>query len=174
MRGNIGSILLTEDEITHRVKELGKQITHDYYGKEMTVICVLKGAVVFLADLVRNISVPMELDFIQMSSYGDGTKSSGNMVIQQNLTTDIKDRDILIVDDILDTGFTLGYLKNIILNRHPKSLKLCVFLDKNKHRSIGIKADYVGFSIPDDFVIGYGLDYAGHYRCLPYIARLEL
>jgi hypoxanthine phosphoribosyltransferase len=174
MREYIGRILLAEDAILRRVRELGQQISNDYRGKEITIVCVLKGAIVFLADLLRSLDVPTGLDFVQISSYGDGTKSSGKVEFLQCLTTDIEGRDVLIVDDIVDSGLTLHCLRKALLAKRPASLKLCVLLDKDKSRNEDMKIDYAGFEIPDKFVIGYGLDYAGQYRGLRYIATLEL
>jgi len=159
--------------ILERVRQLGQQISKDYRGKEIVIVCVLKGAVVFLADLLRNLDIPADLDFIQISSYGNETESSGKVRISQNLTTGIEGRHVLIVEDIVDSGLTLSRLKEILLAKRPASLKFCVFLDKD--RTEDMELDYVGFKIPaDEFVIGYGLDYAGKYRGLRYIATLEI
>ena len=173
MSEHIGNILLSEDVILQRVRELGQQISADYRGKEITIICVLNGAVVFLADLLRNLDVPTNLDFVRVSSYGDGTESTGEARLLQGLTTNVEGRDVLIVDDIIDSGFTLHYLKKIILAERPASLKLCVLLDKAERRTEDVEADYVGFNISNEFIIGYGLDYAGQYRGLRYIAVLK-
>ena len=174
LKKHIGRILLSEDVILRRVRELGQQISNDYRGKEITIVCILKGAVVFLADLLRNLDVPTDLDFVQISSYGDGTRSAGKVNFLQGLTTNIEGRDVLIVDDIVDSGLTLHCLKESLLAKRPASLKLCVLLDKTKSRIADVKVDYVGFEIPNEFVIGYGLDYSGQYRGLRYIATLEL
>ena len=173
MARHIGRILLSEDAILQRVWVLGQQISNDYRGREITIVCVLKGAVVFLADLIRNLDVPSALDFVHISSYGDGTESTGEVKFLQGLTTNIEDQDVLVVDDIVDSGMTLRYLKRTLMAKRPASLKFCVLLDKLNSRTENIKADYVGFEIPNEFVIGYGLDYAGQYRGLRYIATLE-
>ena len=174
MGKHIGKVLLSEEIILQRVRELGQQISDDYCGKEIAIVCVLNGAVVFLADLIRNLDVPINLDFIRISSYGDGTESTGEARILQGLTTNIEGRHVLVVDDIIDSGLTLRCLRKILLAKRPASLKLCVLLDKAERRTEDVEVDYVGFSIPDEFVIGYGLDYAGQYRGLPYIATLQL
>lgn len=174
MGKHIGRILLSEDEILRRVQELGQQISDDYRGKEITIVCILKGAVVFLADLLRSLDAPTDLDFVQISSYGNGTESTGKVDFLQDLTTNIEGRDVLVVDDILDSGLTLHCLKEVLLAKRPASLKLCVLLDKARSRTVDVKVDYVGFEIPSEFVIGYGLDYSGRYRGLRYIATLEL
>ena len=188
MKGHIGRILLSEDIILRRVRELGQQISDDYRGKEVTIVCVLKGAVIFLADLLRSLDISTELDFVQISSYGDGTESMGEVRILKDLTTNIEGRDVLVVDDIVDSGLTLHSLKEVLLTRRPASLKLCVLLDKARckkddakialrpiprgMRGVRPAVDYVGFEIPNEFVVGYGLDYAGQYRGLRYIATL--
>jgi hypoxanthine phosphoribosyltransferase len=169
---HIGRILLSEDAILKRVRELGWEISNDYRGKEITIVCVLKGAVVFLADLLRNLDVPSSLNFVQISSYGNGADSTGEAKLLQGLNANIEGQHVLVVDDIVDSGLTLHHLREILLADQPASLKLCVLLDKAKRRMENVKADYVGFEIPDEFVIGYGLDYAGHYRGLRYIAEL--
>lgn len=174
MKRHIGKILLSEDTILQRVRELGQQISDDYRGKEITIVCVLNGAVVFLADLLRNLDVPNNLDFARISSYGHGTESTGEANILQGLITNIEGRHVLVVDDIVDSGLTLRCLKKILMARRPASLKLCVLLNKAGRRTEDIEVDYMGFGIPDEFVIGYGLDYAGQYRGLRYIAALEL
>jgi len=174
MEKHIGRILLSEDAILQRVRELGQQISDDYRGKEITIVCILKGAVVFLADLLRNLDVPTDLDFVRISSYGDGTESTGKVNILQDLTIGIEGQDVLIVDDIIDSGLTLHNLREILLSRRPASLRFCVLLDKAERRIKTVEIDYIGFSIPNEFIIGYGLDYAGHYRSLRYIAALEL
>ncbi len=174
LKEHIGRILLSEDIILKRTRELGQQISSDYRGKELIIVCVLKGAVIFLADLLRNLDISTNLDFVQTSSYGDGTESTGKLKLFQGLTTDIEGRDVLVVDDILDSGLTLQFLKEFLITKRPASLKLCVLLSKTEGRIEYVEADYVGFEIPDEFVIGYGLDYAGQYRGLRYIATLEL
>ena len=174
MEQNIGEILLSEDEILQRVEKLGQQISTDYGGKEITIVCVLKGAVVFLADLLRNIDVPAKLDFVQISSYGHRTESTGMAKVLQGLTTNIQGRHVLVVDDIVDSGLTLRCLKDSLLAKGPASLKLCVLLDRIGRRTQGVKIDYVGFEIPNKFAVGYGLDYAEQYRGLRHIAVLDI
>ncbi|MFC1714679.1 hypoxanthine phosphoribosyltransferase [Candidatus Poribacteria bacterium] len=174
MGKHIGKTLLSEQQILRRVQELGQQISNDYRGEEVIIVCVLKGAVVFLADLLRSIDVPTDLDFVQISSYGDGTESTGVVEVLHCPTTEIEDRHVLIVDDIVDSGLTLNHLRESLLTEEPASLKLCVLLNKMGRRTEDVEMDYVGFEIPNEFVIGYGLDYAGRYRSLRYIATLEL
>jgi len=174
LRDNIGKILLSEEEILQRVRELGEQISSDYSDKEMVVVCVLKGAVVFLADLLRSIDAPTDLDFVQISSYGHGTESTGTPATLHCPTTDIEGKHVLVVDDIVDSGLTLNHLRESLLTEKPASLKFCVLLDKAGRRVENIDIDYSGFQIANEFVIGYGLDYAGRHRGLRYIAILEL
>ena len=174
MKEHIGRILLSEDMILQRVQELGQQISNDYQGREITIVCVLKGAVIFLADLLRSLDASANLDFIQVYSYGDGTETTGEVSLTRDLTVNIQGRDVLVVDDIADSGLTLQYLRKTLLAKQPASLKLCVLLNKTERRIVDLEIDYVGFEIPDEFIVGYGLDYAGHYRGLCYIATLEL
>lgn len=162
-------ILLSEEEIRVRVAELGKQISIDYAGKEVLVVGILKGAMIFLADLVRNITVPTHFDFMAVSSYGTSTKSSGAVRILKDLDRGIEGRHVLIVEDIIDTGLTLNYLVDNLRSRGPASLGICTLLDKPSRREASVEIDYNGFSIPDEFVVGYGLDYNESYRNLPYI-----
>ncbi|HEC82879.1 MAG TPA: hypoxanthine phosphoribosyltransferase [Firmicutes bacterium] len=169
----IGKILIQEDEIRRRVKELGEEISRDYQGKEPTLVSILKGGIIFLSDLVRALSILHEIDFMSVSSYDGGTESSGVVRILADLSINIEGRDVIIVEDIVDTGLTLDYIRHILLARHPKSLRICTLLDKKSRRRVEVPLDYVGFVIPDAFVIGYGLDYAEKYRNLPYIAILE-
>ncbi|MGB9596589.1 MAG: hypoxanthine phosphoribosyltransferase [Candidatus Poribacteria bacterium] len=169
----IEKILLNEETILQRVQELGRQITQDYQNKDILLICVLKGALVFFADLIRDINVHFDFDFVQVSSYGNGTQSSGNVIFLRKPVVNINDRDVLIVDDILDSGLTLSYLKSYLLSKKPSSLKICVLLNKVSRRIIPIEVDYIGFDIPDEFVVGYGLDFNGMYRGLRYIAVLR-
>ena len=174
MDKRIGRILLSEDVILQRVEELGRQISDDYRGSRVTIACVLKGAVVFLADLLRSLDVPTNLEFVQISSYGDGTESRGEVEFLHNLTTNIAGQDVLVVDDIVDSGATLCQLKENLQAKRPASLRSCILLDKVEGRAGDITMDYVGFEIPNEFVIGYGLDYAGRYRGLRYVAALKL
>ena len=162
--------LISASQIKQRVKELGAQLSADYEGKNVVIICVLKGAVVFLADLLRSLSIPVELDFVRLSSYGKNTESSGVISIIRNITSDIQHKDVLIVEDIVDTGTTLDFLKECLLSQNPSSLKICTLLDKPARRVKPITIEYTGFEIPNCFVVGYGLDYNEKYRNLPYIA----
>ena len=156
-----------------KVKELGAQITKDYEGKEVHLICVLKGGVFFMCELAKRITVPVSMDFMSVSSYGDGTASSGVVKIAKDLDETLEGKDVLIVEDIIDSGRTLYYLMDILSKRNPKSMKLCTLLDKPERRVKDVKVDYVGFNIPDEFVVGYGLDYAQRYRNLPFIGVVE-
>lgn len=164
-------ILLDEATIQKRVKELGEQITKDYAGKEPVVICMLKGAVYFFADLTKNIKLPLMLDFARLSSYRSGT-TSGQMELIYDITAKIEGRDVILVEDIVDSGKTLAYFIQLLKKRNPASVKVCAFLDKKERREVDIKADYVGFDIPFGFVIGYGLDYAEKYREMPFLAEI--
>lgn len=164
-------ILLTEEQISARVKELGEQITKDYDGKNPVIICMLKGAVYFFADLVKNIKTPIMIDFARLSSYKNGTVS-GEMELVSNITAEITDKDVIIVEDIVDSGKTLSYFINLLKKKNPKSVKICAFLDKKERREVDINSDYIGFDIPCGFVIGYGLDYAERFRELPFLAEV--
>lgn len=169
----LGDKLLSRDEISARVEELADRINRDYEGRELCAVCVLKGAFVFFADLVRRIRVPLLLDFMAVSSYGVSTVSSGVVKITKDLDLEITGKDVLLVDDIVDSGLTLDYIKRVLLDREPKSLEICVLLEKPERRKIDFPVKYVGFSIPDRFVVGYGLDVAGLYRNLPDIHVVE-
>ena len=173
MHEDILRVLLTEEELRAKVQELGRQITQDYRGGSLMLVTVLKGAVVFLADLMRAIDVPAEIDFMVVSSYGSGVKSSGVVKIVKDLDVPIKGRDILIVEDILDYGMTLSYLKELLESREPRSIRIATLLDKPARRKVDLQADYVGYAVPDEFVVGYGLDYDEKYRNLPYIGILK-
>ena len=173
MREDVLKVLVSEEEIREKVKEMGRRITEHYKGKSLLLVTVLKGAVVFLADLMREIDVPAEIDFMVVSSYGSGVKSSGVVKIVKDLDTPLEGKDILIVEDILDSGLTLSYLKEILEGRGPRSIQIAALLDKPTRRKVDLKADYIGFSVPDEFVIGYGLDYDEKYRNLPYIGILK-
>jgi len=162
-------VLIDEERIINRVKELGIQITSDYKSKDLIVIGILKGAVLFMADLIKKIDLPLSIDFMAVSSYGKSTQSSGIVRIQKDLDEEIEGKDVLIVEDIVDTGLTLKFLADNILSRNPKSLKVCCLLDKPSRRKVVVKVDYIGFDIPDEFVVGYGLDYAQKYRNKPFI-----
>ena len=172
MHEDISKVLISEEELKAAAKKLGEQITRDYEGKRLKVISVLKGSVVFLADLVRAIDIPMEMDFMSVSSYGSGVKTSGVVRIIKDLDKPIEGFDVLIVEDILDSGMTLSYLVELLHDRKPNSIKIATLLDKPERRQTGIKSDYVGFVIPDEFVVGYGLDYDEKYRNLPYVGIL--
>ena len=170
----IEKIIVSEEEIAEIVKRLGKEISKDYEGKNILLICLLKGSILFLTDLMRQLTVPCKVDFMLASSYKGGTKKSGMGVeIKDGLSIDIKDQDVLIVEDILESGYTLQHIVNILSKRGPKSLKICTLLDKPKLRATDIQADYVGKVIPNDFVLGYGLDYDEYYRNLPFIGIIN-
>ena len=173
MREGVLRVLLSEEEIHAKVKEMGKKITEDYKNSNLMLVTVLKGAVVFLADIMREIDVPAEIDFMVVSSYGSGVKSSGVVKIVKDLDVPLEGKDILIVEDILDSGLTLSYIKELLASRGPRSIKSATLLDKPSRRKVDLQADYVGFSVPDEFVIGYGLDYDEKYRNLPYIGILK-
>ena len=170
---DIQEVLFSEEQLKNRVREIAQQITADYQGKEIMLISVLRGSFVFMADLCRAIDLPCTLDFMAVSSYGKGTKSSGQVQITKDLSGDISDRHIIVVEDILDSGNTLSYLLKILENRHPASIRLCTLLDKPDRRVKPVEVHYSGFTIPDAFVVGYGLDYAEKYRNLPYIGILK-
>ena len=173
MKEDVLRVLLSEDEIREKVRELGGKITADYKNSNLMLVTVLKGAVVFLADLMRQIDVPAEIDFMVVSSYGSGVKSSGVVKIVKDLDVPLAGKDILIVEDILDSGLTLSYIKELLESRGPRSIRIATLLDKPSRRKVDLQADYIGFSVPDEFVIGYGLDYAEKYRNLPYIGILK-
>lgn len=173
MRDDVLRVLLSEEEIRTKVQELGAQISKEYKGRNLLLVTVLKGAVVFLADLLREITIPNEIDFMVVSSYGAGVKSSGVVKIVKDLDLPLAGRDILIVEDILDSGLTLSYIKELLESRGPASIKIVTLLDKPERRKVNLQADYVGFPVPDEFVIGYGLDYDEKYRNLPYIGILK-
>ena len=170
---NIEKVLLTEDQLEQRIKELGAEITRDYQGKELVLAAVLRGSYVFMADLTRAIDLPLTVDFMAVSSYGAGTVSSGQVEIKKDLSDPIEGKNLLIIEDILDSGNTLYYLMDVLSARHPASIRICTLLDKPERRVKPIKADYAGFVIPDAFVVGYGLDYAEKYRNLPYVGVLK-
>ena len=165
--------MLTEDAVNKRIRELGEKISEDYEGQEIRMICVLKGGSFFMCELAKRISVPVSIDFMSVSSYGGDTKSSGVVKIVKDLDESIAGKDVLVVEDIIDSGRTLSYLMAMLRDRGPKSLKLCTLLDKPDRRVIDVKVDYTGFEIPDEFVVGYGLDYDQLYRNLPYIGMIE-
>ena len=166
-------VLLSEEDVDARVKELGARISHDYAGREVHLICILKGGVFFTCELAKRINVPVSLDFMSVSSYGDDTKSSGVVKIVKDLDQPLEGKHVIIVEDIIDSGRTLYYLMDILQKRNPESIRLCTLLDKPERRVLDVKVDYCGFNIPDEFVVGYGLDYAQKYRNLPFIGVVE-
>jgi hypoxanthine phosphoribosyltransferase len=170
---DIQEILFTEEEIQLKVKELGKQISWDYAGRNLLVICVLKGAFIFMADLVKAIDIPLELDFMAVSSYGVSTKSSGVVKIIKDLDIPVEGRDVIIVEDIIDSGLTLSYLIDVLERRNALSIAVVTLFDKPARRTVDLEPDYKGYTLPDAFVVGYGLDYAEKYRNLPYIGVLK-
>ncbi len=169
----IGDVLLSEEQLQQRVGELGRQITKDYAGKSPLLICVLKGAFVFMADLARAVDLPVEFDFMAVSSYGNATKTSGVVRIVKDLDIDLGGRDVIIVEDIIDSGLTLRYLRKNLASRSPASIEVCALLVRAGRQEADLDLKYVGFEIPPDFVIGYGLDVGERYRNLPYLARFE-
>jgi hypoxanthine phosphoribosyltransferase len=169
----IGEVLVSREDLMRRVGELGVEISRDYEGKDLVIVGVLKGAVLFIADLLRHLTIPCEIDFMAVSSYGSSTDSSGVVRILKDLDTSIEDRDVLIVEDIIDSGLTLQYLLRNLRVRNPRSLEVCALLTKPERRRVDLPTRYVGFEIPNRFAIGYGLDYAQHYRNLDYVAALE-
>ncbi len=173
MEGNIERILITEQQIRDKVRELGEIITEDYKDKDLLVVGVLKGAVLFMGDLVKNIRLPLVMDFMAVSSYGSSTETSGVVRILKDLDNTIEGMDVLIVEDIIDSGLTLNYLYENLKSRGPKSIRICALLDKPERRKVDVKVDYVGFVIEDEFVVGYGLDFSEKYRNLPEICVLK-
>lgn len=173
MEHDLDKVILTEEQIAKRVKELGEIITKDYKGKNLFVIGILRGASVFMSDLIREIKLPLEIDFMAVSSYGVSTKSSGVVRIAKDLDSTIGDKDVLVVEDIVDTGLTLKYIVENLQSRKPASVKICTLLDKPSRRVTDVEVAYNGFTIPDEFVVGYGLDYGEIYRNLPYIGVLK-
>lgn len=166
-------VMFSEEEVDARIKALGEQISRDYEGKSVHLVCVLKGGTFFMCELAKRITVPVTLDFMSVSSYGNETKSSGVVRIMKDLDESLKDKHVIVVEDIVDSGNTLSYLLNILKEREPASLALCTLLDKPDRRVADVAVDYTGFEIPDAFVVGYGLDYAQRYRNLPFIGVVE-
>lgn len=162
-------IMLSEEKVNARIAELAKQISEDYAGRTVHLVCILKGSIFFTCELAKRITVPVTLDFMSVSSYGDGTKSSGVVRLIKDLDEPLQDKDVIVIEDIIDSGRTLSYLLENLSRRNPASLRLCTLLDKPERRVTDVKVDYTGFVIPDEFVVGYGLDYAQRYRNLPYI-----
>lgn len=173
MEQDIARVLCSEQEIAQAVKEMGAKISKDYAGKDLILVCILKGAAMFYADLARRITIPLDMDFMSISSYGNSRKSSGIVQIRKDMDANIEGRHVLIVEDIVDSGQTLAYLKELLMARSPASLKICTLLDKPERRVNDLVTDYVAMKIPDEFVVGYGLDYAEKYRNLPYIGVLR-
>ena len=175
MDKDMAKILFSQEELQTRIRELGAQLSEDYRGKTPTMVCILKGAIMFYTDLVRSMDIPLTMDFMAVSSYGNSTKSSGEVEIRKDLSTSIEGKHVVIVEDIVDSGFTLTYLTRLLNTRGAKSIKLCTLLDKPSRRAPGItlRADYSGFAVGNGFVVGYGLDYAELYRNLPYIGVLK-
>ena len=166
-------VLLSEEEVDAKIKAIGEQISKDYAGKSVHLVCVLKGGSFFMCELAKRITVPVSLDFMSVSSYGSETKSSGVVRIVKDLDEPLKGKDVIVIEDIVDSGRTLSYLLDMLKARGPKSMALCTLLDKPDRRVIDVKVDYTGFQIPDEFVVGYGLDYDQRYRNLPYIGVVE-
>lgn len=166
-------VMLSEEEVDKRIGELGAQISKDYEGKEVTLICILKGASFFACELAKRITVPVAIDFMKVSSYGSGTVSTGQVKIINDLSDSIEGKDVIIVEDIIDSGNTLNALPKVLMERKPSSIKLCTLLDKPSRREVEVDVDYTGFQIPDHFVVGYGLDYDQRYRNLPYIGIVK-
>ncbi len=166
-------VMIAEEQISQRIRELAEQISKDYEGESVHLICILKGSAFFSCDLAKRLSIPVTLDFMSVSSYGSETVSSGRVRILKDLDESIQDRNVLIVEDIIDSGHTLAHLKNLLATRAPKSLEICTLLDKPDRRVTNVDVKYVGFVIPDEFVVGYGLDYDQYYRNLPYVGVVE-
>ena len=166
-------VLLSEEEVDSRIKQIAAKVSKDYAGKEIHLICVLKGGVFFTCELAKRITVPVSLDFMSVSSYGDDTKSSGVVKIVKDLDQPLEGKDVLIVEDIIDSGKTLNHLKPMLESRNPASLHLCTLLSKPDRREVEVPVKYIGFEVPDEFVVGYGLDYAQKYRNLPYLGEVE-
>ena len=173
MMDDIEKVLYSEEDLQKIVQRVGKQISEDYQNKNLLLVSVLKGSVVFMADLMRSITVPYEVDFMSVSSYGAGVKTSGVVKIIKDLDNPVEGLDLVIVEDILDSGLTLSYIREMLEQRNPHSIKICTLLDKPERRSVDVETDYCGFVIPDKFVVGYGLDYAEKYRNLPFIGVLK-
>lgn len=170
MEVKIGKVLISESEIQRRVKEMAADIDRDYRDKVPTLVSILKGGIIFLTDLMRELKILHEVDFMSVSSYDSGTETTGVVRILADLSRNIEGKDVIIVEDIVDSGLTLDYIRHILLARHPRSLKICTMLDKKARRLVEVPIDYVGFEIPNEFVIGYGLDWQEKYRNLPYVA----
>ena len=173
MKNDLQCVLLTEEQIQARVRELGKQLAEEYRGRVPVMICILKGSTVFFADLIRAMEIPVELDFMATSSYGNGASTSGEVMLTKDLSASVEGKDVIIVEDIIDSGLTLNYLKHMLERRHARSVRIITLLDKPARRKVDLQGDYTGFVIDNLFVVGYGLDYAEKYRNLPYIGVLK-
>jgi hypoxanthine phosphoribosyltransferase len=173
MMDGMGPVLVASEDIQAKVRELGERITRDYRDEKLLLVGILRGAVVFLSDLMRHLELPCEIDFMDISSYGTGTQTSGVVRILKDLEEDITGRHVLIIEDIIDTGLTLSYLRRMLLQRGPASLEICALLSKPSRRQVDLSVKYLGFEVPDEFVVGYGIDFAGAYRNLPDIHALE-
>lgn len=167
-------VMISEQDVDARIEEIGRQISQEYEGKTVHLVGILKGSIMFMSELAKRITVPVTMDFMKVSSYGDGTQSSGIVRISKDLDETLEGKDVIVIEDIIDSGRTLYYLLDVLGKRNPASMKLCTLLDKPDRRVRDVKVDYVGFEIPDEFVVGYGLDYAQKYRNLPYIGVVEL
>lgn len=176
MLNDFEKVLITENQLKTKVKELADKISREYDGKNPLLICILKGSVLFASDLLKSLSTPCQIEFMAVSSYGASTKSSGEVKLTKDLNVPIANRDVIIIEDIVDSGNTLSYLKRVLLQRNPNSVKICTLLDKPERRKVDLEADFVGFTIPDEFVVGYGLDYKEDYRQYPeiYILKREV
>ena len=166
-------VLITEEKLTRRIQQLAKQISEDYAGRQVMLLCILKGSVFFTCELAKYLTVPVTMDFMSVSSYGSGTSSSGVVRLVKDLDDSIEGKDVIVIEDIIDSGRTLSYLLENLSSRRPASISLCTLLDKPERRTCDVKVDYVGFEIPDEFVVGFGLDYAQRYRNLPFIGVLS-
>jgi hypoxanthine phosphoribosyltransferase len=170
---NLSAVLFDEVTIRTRIKELGFELSREYCGKNPILICILKGSIFFLSDLVRYMTIPIEIDFMSISSYGNSTQSSGVVRIRKDIDSDIAGRHVIVIEDIIDSGLSLQYIKDYLQKHHPASVATCVFIDKKCVRAVDIEVNYTGFEVEDDFLVGYGLDYAENYRNLPYIGILK-
>ena len=173
MYKNFSQILINEEKLQLMVKEIADKISNDYKGETPLFVCILKGSVFFTADLLRYLTIPCHMEFMSVSSYGSGTESSGEVRLVKDLSVPIENKHVIVIEDIIDSGNTLSYLKRLLLQRKPASLKICTLLDKPSRRKVDLKADYVGFEIPDEFVVGYGLDYNEDYRQIPEVCILK-
>ena len=173
MNKDIERVIFSEEDLASTVHKLGAQISEDYKDRKLLLVSILKGSIMFMSDLMRSITIPCEIDFMAVSSYGSGTKSSGTVRILKDLDRDIRGYDVLIVEDILDSGMTLNYLMDLLYGRDPNSIRICTLFDKPERRTVDIYANYSGLEVPDEFIVGYGLDYNEKYRNLPYIGVLK-